>query len=107
MLIAHPSPRYQVRNCILIERPSVDWVKLEQLLRGSKIRFEYFGLPPNFGSDPPAVQNKIKAVPTGIVYLGGKEGKEGKEIGRIADNAWTSPETTLAAILSGKAPPAG
>jgi len=75
-------------------------VKLEQLLRGSKIRFEYFGLPPNFGSDPPAVQNKIKAVPTGIIYL------EGKEIGRIADNAWTSPEPTLVAILSGKAPPA-
>jgi thiol-disulfide isomerase/thioredoxin len=75
-------------------------IKLEQLLRGAKIHFEYFGLPPNFGKEPPAVQNNIKAVPTGIVYLGGKE------IGRIADNAWTSPETALAAILSGKAPPA-
>jgi thiol-disulfide isomerase/thioredoxin len=76
-------------------------VKLEQLLRGSsKIRFEYFGLPPNFGKEPPAVQNNIKAVPTGIVYLGGKE------IGRVADNAWTSPETALVTILGGKAPPA-
>jgi len=71
-------------------------IKLEQQLRGAKIRFEYFGLPPNFGREQPAVQNNIKAVPTGIVYLGGKE------IGRIADNAWTSPETALAAILSGK-----
>jgi thiol-disulfide isomerase/thioredoxin len=75
-------------------------IKLEQLLRGAKIRFEYFGLPPNFGKEQPAIQNNIKAVPTGIVYLGGKE------IGRVADNAWTSPETALAAILSGKAPPA-
>lgn len=75
-------------------------IKLEQLLKGSKIRFEYFGLPQRFGTDPPAVQHNIKAVPTGIVYLGGKE------IGRIADNAWTAPETTLVAVLGGKAPPA-
>jgi thiol-disulfide isomerase/thioredoxin len=74
-------------------------IKLEQLLRGAKIHFEYFGLPPNFGKEQPAIQNNIKAVPTGIVYLGGKE------LGRVADNAWTSPETALAAILSGKAPP--
>jgi len=75
-------------------------IKLEQLLKGSKIRFEYFGLPPRFGTDPPAVQNHISAVPTGIVYFAGKE------IGRIANNAWLAPETTLVAILSGKAPPA-
>ena len=75
-------------------------IKLEQLLRGAKIHFEYFGLPPNFGKEQPAIQNNIKAVPTGIVYLGGKE------IGRVADNAWTSPETALVAILGGKAPPA-
>jgi len=75
-------------------------VKLEQQLRGSKIRFEYFGLPPRFGTEPQAVQNNIKAVPTAIVYFAGKE------IGRIADNAWTTPEATLAAILGGKAPPA-
>jgi thiol-disulfide isomerase/thioredoxin len=71
-------------------------IKLEQQLRGAKIHFEYFGLPPNFGKEQPAIQNNIKAVPTGIVSLGGKE------IGRIADNAWTSPETALAAILGGK-----
>jgi thiol-disulfide isomerase/thioredoxin len=75
-------------------------IKLEQQLRGAKIRFEYFGLPPNFGKEQPAIQNNIKAVPTGIVYIGGKE------IGRVADNAWTSPETALVAILGGKAPPA-
>ncbi|HYL06107.1 MAG TPA: thioredoxin family protein [Thermoanaerobaculia bacterium] len=74
-------------------------IKLEQLLKGAKIHFQYFGLPQRFGTDPPAVQNKIKAVPTGIVYI------NGKEIGRISDNAWIAPETTLTAILAGKAPP--
>lgn len=74
-------------------------IKLEQLLKGAKIRFQYFGLPQRFGTDPPAVQNHIKAVPTGIVYV------NGKEIGRITNTAWTAPETTLVAILAGKAPP--
>jgi thiol-disulfide isomerase/thioredoxin len=74
-------------------------IKVEQLLKGAKIHFEYFGLPPRFGSEPPVRQYDIKAVPTGIVTL------NGKEIGRITDSAWNSPETTLVAILSGKAPP--
>jgi len=74
-------------------------IRLEQLLKGSRIHFEYFGLPRNFGSDPAAVKNNIKTVPTGIVYL------NGKEIGRINNTAWLAPETTLVAILSGKAPP--
>jgi thiol-disulfide isomerase/thioredoxin len=74
-------------------------IKLEQLLKGSPIQFQYFGLPPRFGTDPPAVQNRIKAVPTGIVYI------NGKEIGRITNTTWTAPENTLVAILAGKAPP--
>jgi thiol-disulfide isomerase/thioredoxin len=74
-------------------------IRLEQLLKGSRIHLEYYGLPPRFGSDPAAVKNNIKTVPTGIVYV------NGKEIGRINNTAWTAPETTLVAILSGKAPP--
>ena len=74
-------------------------IKLEQLLKGGRIRFEYFGLPNGFGKEPAAQQNKIKAVPTGIVYA------NGKEIGRINGNGWLAPETTLVDILSGKAPP--
>jgi thiol-disulfide isomerase/thioredoxin len=74
-------------------------IKLEQLLKGGRIRFEYFGLPTGFGKEPAAQQNKIKAVPTGIVYA------NGKEIGRINGNGWLAPETTLVDIFSGKAPP--
>jgi len=75
-------------------------IRLEQLLKGSRIHFEYFGLPPRFGGDPAALKHNIKTVPTGIVYI------NGKEIGRINNTAWSAPETTLVAILSGKAPPA-
>jgi thiol-disulfide isomerase/thioredoxin len=74
-------------------------IKLEQLLKGGRIHFEYFGLPNGFGKEPVAQQNQIKAVPTGIVYV------NGKEIGRVNGNGWLAPETTLVAILSGKAPP--
>jgi thiol-disulfide isomerase/thioredoxin len=74
-------------------------IKLQQALKGARIRFEYFGLPPRFGTDPPAKQNGIKAVPTAIVYVGGKE------VGRITNTSWNAPETTLVAILNGKPVP--
>jgi thiol-disulfide isomerase/thioredoxin len=76
-------------------------VKLEQALKGGKIRFEYWGLPRNFGTDLPAKQNNIRAVPTGIVYV------NGKEIGRITGNAWNAMETNLVTLLSGKPIPEG
>jgi thiol-disulfide isomerase/thioredoxin len=71
-------------------------VKLEQALKGGRIRIEYWGLPPHFGTDLPAKQNNIRAVPTAIVYV------SGKEIGRITGNAWTAMETNLVTLLSGK-----
>ncbi len=74
-------------------------VKLEQVLKGGKIRFEYFGLPPHFGTDLPAKQNNIRAVPTAIVYV------NGREIGRITGTAWNAMEFNLVALLSGKPVP--
>ncbi len=74
-------------------------IKLEQLLKGSRIQFEYFGLSPHFGTESPARQYDIKAVPTGIVFIAGKQ------VGRITSTGWTAPESTLVDILSGKAPP--
>jgi thiol-disulfide isomerase/thioredoxin len=74
-------------------------IRLQQALRGARIHFEYFGLPPRFGTDPPAQQNGIKGVPTAIVFV------SGREVGRITGNGWTAPESALVAILSGKATP--
>jgi thiol-disulfide isomerase/thioredoxin len=75
-------------------------VKVEQQLRGSKIHFEYFGLPPRFGNDPEAKKMAVQSVPTGVVYVNGKES------GRILSTAWETPEQILVSILAGNAPAA-
>ena len=71
-------------------------LKVEDELKGSKIKFEYFGLPKSGLSDvPEAKRFGINSVPTGIIFI------NGKEAGRLTGNAWTSPETSLATILTG------
>lgn len=70
-------------------------VRVEQELAGSKIRFEYYGLPERFGEEPEAKRLGIRAVPTGVVYTAGRE------IGRIEGGEWSTPETALRDILSG------
>jgi thiol-disulfide isomerase/thioredoxin len=74
-------------------------IKLEQQLKGSNIHFEYYGLPPHFGSEPAAKENAISGVPTAIVYVGPNM------VGRITGLSWNSPETQLVTILA--APPPG
>ena len=47
-------------------------------------------------TDAPEVQKLgINEVPTGIVFI------QGKEAGRVTGNAWASPETSLATIVNG------
>lgn len=75
-------------------------VRVEKELAGSSIHIEYYGLPRGFGKDPEAQRVKVEAVPTGIVYVGGRE------VGRLATSSWTSPETALRDIVKGL-PPAG
>jgi thiol-disulfide isomerase/thioredoxin len=69
-------------------------VKDEQLLRNTNVTFQYFGVSRNFGADPEPQKNKITAVPTGIIYLGGKE------IGRIEGASWDAPEVALVDALA-------
>lgn len=68
-------------------------LRLAQELEGSKIQFEFYGLPHGFGDDARAKQYDIRGVPTGIVYQGGKE------IGRISGAQWNIPELTLKKML--------
>lgn len=70
-------------------------VRVEQELAGSKIRFEYYGLPERFGEEPEAKRLGIRAVPTGVVYVAGRE------IGRIEGGEWSSPESALRSVLTG------
>lgn len=72
-------------------------MRVEEELRkaGSKMQFDYYGLPPGFGSEPEAKKNKVTGVPLGIVYV------NGREVGRIAGGAWAAPDVALRNILNG------
>lgn len=72
-------------------------LKVEQELRSSKIRFEYFGVPRRFLTDPEVKKMGVKEIPTAVIYV------DGQEVGRIPDDdSWNSPESALRAILEGK-----
>jgi thiol-disulfide isomerase/thioredoxin len=71
-------------------------LKVEDQVQNPKIHFEYFGLPRDF-NDPEAKKAGIHSVPTGIVYV------NGKEAGRITGEGWNSPEVLLDRIIAGPA----
>jgi len=69
-------------------------VKLEQNLTAGKIRFEYFGVPDSFSSDPELQKLGVTSIPTGIVSV------DGRQAGRIVgDTEWSSLESALQGIL--------
>ena len=71
-------------------------LKVDQALEGSKISVEYYGVPkPPFEDEPEVKKDKVSGVPTGIVYVGGKE------VGRIRNQMWMQPEKTLLSLLNG------
>jgi thiol-disulfide isomerase/thioredoxin len=68
-------------------------MRVDEALEGSRIRFEYYGVPRRFSVDPETRRARVKGVPTGIVFRGGQE------IGRLTGNAWKSPELALSMML--------
>jgi len=62
-------------------------------LADSNLDFEFYGLPrgEGFSADPEVRKTNVKSVPTGIVYV------DGKEVGRIEGNDWRSPEAAILA----------
>jgi len=74
-------------------------LRVEDEVKNPKIKFEYFGLPRDF-NDPEAKKAGIRSVPTGIVYIGGRE------VGRIISEGWNAPEVLLNKILALQAPQA-
>ena len=71
-------------------------LRVEDEVKNPKIRFEYFGLPRDFNV-PEAKKAGIHSVPTGIVYVGGKE------VGRISTEGWSAPEVQLNQLIGGPA----
>lgn len=69
-------------------------VRLAEELEGSQVDFEFYGLPQGFGNEPEAKKNNVTAVPTGIVYV------NGKEAGRISNEEWAHPERAIQRIVS-------
>jgi len=68
-------------------------MRLARELAGSKVSFDFYGLPHGFSNDPQAQRYGVKSVPTGIVF------KNGKEVGRISADGWGSPENTLQKLV--------
>jgi thiol-disulfide isomerase/thioredoxin len=63
---------------------------------GSKVKFEYLGLSREF-TNPEAKKLGIKSVPTGVVFV------NGKEVGRITGQGWNAPEVLLNRIVQNPA----
>ncbi len=72
-------------------------LRLADEVKGSRVHFEYYGLPQPMTDDPIARREDLHGVPTAIVYLGDKE------IGRLGGADLNSPEKAITrAILSAK-----
>lgn len=70
-------------------------MRVAEELSGSTIDFDFYGLPqgPAFEKDPKVARLDIHGVPTGVVYI------DGREVGRIQANGWKIPELSLNGLL--------
>ena len=68
-------------------------MKIDEALAGSKVRFEYYGLPQPLTDDPRAKRDDVHGVPTGIVYV------DGKEVGRLSGTDLNVPERAIVRLV--------
>lgn len=68
-------------------------LSVDRALDGSKIDFDYYGVPDSY-DDPEYKRLDLHGVPTGIVYV------NGREIGRIVGANWRTPELAISNVLS-------
>jgi thiol-disulfide isomerase/thioredoxin len=68
-------------------------LKVASQLEGSKLRFEYYGLPQPMSGDPMTEKDGLKGVPTAIIYVGGVEK------GRLDGRDLNQPESAIQRIL--------
>lgn len=71
-------------------------IKLDRVLDGSKVEFDYYGVPDSYSGDEEMEKKDVHGVPTGIVYVGGRE------VGRIVGGEWRSPELAIKNVLNQK-----
>ncbi len=70
-------------------------LKVAEELKGSKVQFEYYGLPRQMDTDPRTKRDKITGVPTGIIYVGDRE------VGRLSVQELNAPEAGIKGVLAG------
>ncbi len=70
-------------------------IKVADELDGSKVSFEYYGLPPQIDEDPEAKREDIHGVPTAVVFVGDKEVK------RLSGADLNSPEKAISKAVNG------
>jgi thiol-disulfide isomerase/thioredoxin len=69
-------------------------LKVEEALAGSKITFEYYGVPQGYG-DEESKRLSINSLPTGFIY------KNGEEVGRVESHGWRFPSLAIVNTLNG------
>ncbi len=68
-------------------------IKLADELEGSKVKFEYYGLPQPMTKDPITKREDLHGVPTAIVYVGDKE------VGRLSGGDLNAPEKSITRLV--------
>jgi thiol-disulfide isomerase/thioredoxin len=68
-------------------------MKVAGEMEGSRVKVDFYGLPRQLSEDPVTKKYKITGVPTGIVMV------NGREVGRIDGDEWTTPELALRKLL--------
>jgi len=72
-------------------------LRVAEELQGSKVRVSFHGLPqgPGFNDDPEVKRLDIELVPTGVVFV------DGREVGRISGSGWKIPELAIKNAIQG------
>lgn len=85
--------------CPVCKQRVPSMLAVEQALAGSRVEFEYQGLPapPAAWKDPEAVRLKVTGVPTAIVFV------DDRAVGRLLGQDWSTPEVELARLVLGAA----
>jgi thiol-disulfide isomerase/thioredoxin len=72
-------------------------LRVAEELEGSRVRLSFYGLPrgPGFSADPEVKKLDIDSVPTGVVFV------DGREVGRISGSGWKIPELAIKNAIQG------
>lgn len=86
--------------CTVCSEMMPNVLRVDQELQGSKIRFEYYGIPRDY-DDAEVKKLGVTSLPTGIVYV------NGEELQRIVGYSWRFPDMSLHNLVLRSSSPTG